>query len=160
MIGLLVLALVVSCAHSLVVPDKPVPTLAAKPIPGTETYVEPQILLGQASGDVLWAVPAHSTLRANPVAPPPAALPPKPIPGTETYVEPQILLGQAPGDVLWAVPATSPLRPKPVVYTVEGAKALHNLRLNDPLWNRNNPIKTWEAVGPPTPAPAAPPAAV
>jgi len=116
MVGFLVLALAVSCAHSLVVPA---PALPPKPIPGTETYVAPQILLGQAEGDVLWAVPWNSPLRATPVAPPPQT-----------------------------------------VYTVEAAKALHKLRTNDPHWNVNFPIQTWEAVGPPTQAPAAPPAAV
>jgi len=104
MIGFLVLALAVSCAHSLVVPAKPVPALPPKPIPGTETYVAPQILLGQAEGDVLWAVPLNSPLR-------PTA---KPLPGSETYEVPQVLPGQATGDVLWAVPLTSTLRKNPL----------------------------------------------
>jgi len=155
MIGFLVMVAVLSCAgaHHMAAP-------APKPIPGTERYVLPQILPGQNPDNVLWALsmPVAAPLaRLVPVpepAPVPAAAPV--IPGTEKYVLPQILPGQNADDVLWALTPTSPLArlrpvvpappPAPKVYTAAEGKRLHNLRLNDPHWNTNQPIRAWEAA--------------
>jgi len=171
MIGFFALVAVLSCVQAA---PQAAPA-APKPIPGTERYVLPQILPGQNPDNVLWALsmPAAAALARLAPAPAPAPV----IPGQEKFVQPQILLGQAPGNVLWAAtpvnsnvlwaippaipvaaPAPAPAPPAPKVYTAAEGKRLHNLRLNDPHWNTNQPIRAWEAAYNGAPAPAAAPA--
>merc|ERR1712139_164004 len=96
-----------------------------------------------------------------------AAPAPKPIPGTARYVLPQILPGQNPDNVLWALsmPVAAPLArlapaPPPAPVPAPEGKRLHNLRLNDPHWATNQPIRAWEAAYSGAVAAAPAPAAV
>merc|ERR1712139_146838 len=170
MIGFIALVAVLGCVQAA---PQGAPAAAPKPIPGTERYVLPQILPGQNADDVLWALsmPAAAALARLRPTPAPAPAPAPIIPGQEKFVQPQILLGQAPGNVLWAatpvnsnvlwalppaIPVAAPAPSAPTVYTAAEGKRLHNLRLNDPHWNTNQPIRAWEAAynGAPAAAPA------